>query len=150
MHVCFLVSQGRFSLLDQHACYKQKGKAVRQDPMEITGAELPLGYAQVYLRDRDGANALTRKVATSAALHKLVGQLPVNLVFEVQLYCNGFCVGEAIYRKQNPHVEIEQERGACVNLLQDQLATPQQRPALPQAASELDGRSRQARGERLA
>jgi hypothetical protein len=89
--------------------------------METTATDLPLGYAEFRLRGTDGADALTTKAYTYADLTKIVGRLPVGLVFEVHLYCNGVRVGSGIYHRHNPHVEMEQESGACVNLFQSML-----------------------------
>jgi hypothetical protein len=96
----------------------QKSEAERKDAMEATAADLPLGYAEFRLWGMDGAEALTTKAYTYADLTKIVERLPVGLVFEVHLYCNGVRVGSSIYRRHNPHVEMEQESGACVNLFQ--------------------------------
>ncbi len=84
--------------------------------METTTGDFPLGYAEFRLRGRDGADAIKIKAYTYADLNKIVKRLPVNLVFKVHLYCNNVRVGDATYRKQHAHVEIEQEAGACLNL----------------------------------
>ena len=47
----------------------------------------------------------------------LKGKKLGDVMFEVHLYCNGVRVGDAIYRRQHTHAEIEQETGACLNLL---------------------------------
>jgi hypothetical protein len=94
----------------------QKFEAARKDAMETTTGDFPLGYAEFHLRGRDGADAIKIKAYTYADLHKIVKRLPVNLVFKVHLYCNSVRVGDATYRKQHTHVEIEQETGACLNL----------------------------------
>jgi hypothetical protein len=89
--------------------------------METPTADRPLAYAEFHMRGMDGTNAVTTKASTYADINKVVGLLPVNLVFEVHLYCNGIRVGSATYRKQHTYVEIEQESGACVDLLKDSL-----------------------------
>ena len=108
---------GGVMLPSQHACHRQKFEAARKDAMKTPRGDFPLGYAEFHLRGSDGADALSIKAYTSTDLYKIVGRLPVNLVFEVHLYCNGVRVGDAIYRRQHTHVEIEQETGACLNLL---------------------------------
>jgi hypothetical protein len=102
--------------------------------MEATATDLPLGYAEFRLRGRDGADALITKAYTYADLAKIVGRLPVGLVFEVHVYCNGMPCGSGIYHRHNPHLEIEQECGACVNLLQGlplPVSPAQDIPSLP-------------------
>lgn len=84
--------------------------------MKTATRDFPLGYAEFRLRGRDGADAITIKAYTFTDLHKIIERLPVNMVFEVHLYCNGVRVGDAIYRRQRTHVKIEQETGACLNL----------------------------------
>jgi hypothetical protein len=102
--------------------------------MEATTTDLPLGYAEFRLRGRDGADALITKAYTYTDLAKIVGRLPVGLVFEVHVYGNGILVGSGIYHRHNPHVEIKQEWGACVNLFQGMLvpsSPAQDIPSLP-------------------
>lgn len=86
--------------------------------MEATEADRPLGYAEILLRGMDGANAVTTKTYTYADLSKIVGRLPVGLMFEVHLCCNGVRVGSGLYLRHNSHVEPQEESGACVNLFQ--------------------------------
>ncbi len=95
----------------------QKFEAARKDAMKIARGDFPLGYAEFHLRGMDGRNEIKIKAYTSTDIHKIVGRLPVNMMFEVHLYNNGVRVGDAIYRRQHTHVEIEQETGACLNLL---------------------------------
>ena len=94
----------------------QKFEAGRKDAMETATGDSPLGYAEFHLRGSDGATAIKLKAYSYADLNKIVGRLPVNLVFEVHLYSNGVRVGDSIYRRQHTYVEIEQETGACLNL----------------------------------
>jgi len=134
MHVHFLGAPGHFFLPKQHTCNVQKSEAERKDAMEATTADIPLGYAEFRLHGMDGADALTTRAYTYADLAKIVGRLPVSLVFEVHLYCNGLRVGSGIYRRHNPHIEIEQESGACVNLFQSTLlptSPSKDTPSLP-------------------
>jgi hypothetical protein len=95
----------------------QKFEAVRKDAMKTARGDFPLGYAEFHLRGMGGGDEIKIKAYTSTDIHKIVGRLPVNMMFEVHLYCNGIQVGDAIYRRQHTHVEIEQETGACLNLL---------------------------------
>jgi hypothetical protein len=118
LHVGVLVAQGHVLLPKQHTWDMRKAEAERKDAMEATATDLPLGHAEFRLRGKDGADALTIKAYTYADLAKIVGRLPVGLVFEVHLYCNGVHVGSGTYHRYNPHVEREQESGACVNLFQ--------------------------------
>lgn len=76
-----------------------------------------LGYAEFHLRGIDGKVELTIKAYTYIDLQKIVERLPAHLAFEVHLYCNGVRVGEATYHKRHSYVEIEQETGACLSLL---------------------------------
>lgn len=85
--------------------------------METPTGNQPLGYAEFHLRGMDGADALTTKAYTYADLNTIIARLPVGLSFEVHLYCNRVRVGSGSYRKRNPYLEIEQESGACMNLL---------------------------------
>jgi hypothetical protein len=102
----------------------QEFAAARKGTMGTSIVNQPLGYAKFHLRSKDGEDALTTKAYTYADLHKIVGRLPVGLVFEVQLYCNDMCVGSGTYRRHNPHIEIEQESGACMNLWQGEFVGP--------------------------
>ena len=124
MHVCFLVSQDPILLPDQTAYSLQKSEAERKDAMEDTPVDLPLGYAEFRLRGENGADALSAKAYTYADLAKIVGFMPIGLEFEVLLYCNGVQVGNAFYRRQNPHVESVQEHGACVHLFRGEFPVP--------------------------
>lgn len=100
--------------------------------MEDTPVDLPLGYAEFRFQGKDGADALSAKAYTYADLAKIVGFMPAGLEFEVHLYCNGVQVGNALYRRHNPHVEPVQEHGACVRLLQGAFpAPPAVEPTLP-------------------
>ena len=116
MHVYFLVSQGYVLLLNQHAYAVQKSEAERKDVMNDAPEDLPIGYAEFRIQGKDGVDALTTKAYTYADLSRIVGYMPVGLMFEVNLYCNAISVGNALYRRHNPHVECLQESGACVNL----------------------------------
>jgi hypothetical protein len=95
----------------------QKFEAGRKDAMKTARGNFPLGFAEFHLQGIDGKDELTIKAYTYTDLHKIVGRLPANLVFEVHLYCNGVRVGDATYHKQHTYVDIEQETGACLNLL---------------------------------
>lgn len=86
--------------------------------METPTVDPPLGYAEFHLRGMDGGDAIITKAYTYTDLHTIIGRLPVDLIFEVHLYFNRVRVGSGTYRRHNPHIEIEQESGACVNLLQ--------------------------------
>lgn len=92
--------------------------------MEDTPVDLPLGYAEFRFPGKDGVVALTAKAYTYTDLAKIVGFMPAGLSFEVHLYCNGVQVGNALYRRHNPHVESVQEYGACVGLLQGEFPAP--------------------------
>ena len=92
--------------------------------MEDTPRDLPLGYAEFRLRGADGVDALHAKASTYADLAKIVGFMPIGLEFEVSLYRNGIQVGNALYRRHNPHVEPVQEHGACVQLFQGEFPVP--------------------------
>src|SRR5438045_3137549 len=124
MHVCILVSQEPVLLPNHHAYSILKSEAERKDAMEDTPLDIPLGYAEFRLRGVDGADALSSKAYTYADLAKIVGYMPIGLEFEVHLYCNGIQVGNALYCRHNPHVEIVQEHGACVNLFQGEFPLP--------------------------
>jgi hypothetical protein len=124
LHVCFLVSQEPVLLQDQHASSIQKSEAERKDAMEDTPIDLPLGYAEFRIRGVEGADALSAKAYTYADLAKIVGFMPIGLEFEVYLYCNRIQVGNALYRRHNPHVEPVQEHGACVQLFQGEFPVP--------------------------
>jgi hypothetical protein len=92
--------------------------------MQDTPVDHPLGYAEFRFPGKDGVDALTAQASTSADLAKIVGFMPAGLSFEVHLYCNGVQVGNALYRRHNPHVEAVQEHGACVRLLQGAFPAP--------------------------
>lgn len=92
--------------------------------MQDTPVALPLGYAEFRFPGKDGVDALAATAYTYADLAKLVGLMPAGLSFVVHLYCNGVQVGNALYRRHNPHVEAVQEDGACVGLLQGEFPAP--------------------------
>ena len=92
--------------------------------MEDTPVDLPLGYAELRLRGKEGADELTTKAYTYADLAKIVGFMPIGLTFEVHLYCTGVHVGNGLYHRHNPHVESVQEHGASVHLFQGEFPAP--------------------------